>query len=279
MKTRSPDLTVHRKDAFTLLEVLVVMAIVALIAGLLLPALTSARSRADTTTCLNNKKQLQLAWLLYAADHADQMPPNGEIQPNAPRTDLQYWWAQGIMSYNEDHPDNTNTSLLVDPAYARLGDYSRSPRLYKCPADHSSAVVHGKNRERVRNISMNVHVGRCIDCFSDQPTRVGPITVEGIPNAASQFVFLDEHPDSINTITFWTSPAQGRAVKIVNFPGSQHRGAATLSFADGHAESHRWVDPRTRPPVTGRNDLAETDSEDNPDVAWLQRHTYFPPEP
>jgi prepilin-type N-terminal cleavage/methylation domain-containing protein/prepilin-type processing-associated H-X9-DG protein len=275
MKTSWPNPSVSDRNGFTLIELLVVMAIIALLAGLLLPALSSASHRARTALCLNNKKQLQLAWLLYAADHDDKMPPNGEILPGGPRTDRQYWWAQGIMNYTADHPDNTNTSLLVDPAYARMGEYSKSPAIYKCPADKSTALVNGKQRERVRNVSMNVHIARCIDCFSDQPTHLGPTTVAGIPNASSQFVFLDEHPDSISTISFWTSPTTGSASKLVSFPGSQHKGAATLSFADGHAKSQRWVDPRTRPPVTRRNDLAETDSPHNPDVAWLQEHTYF----
>ena len=265
----------HRKKAFTLVEVLVVIAVIALLAGLLLPALSSAKNRAHTAACLNNKKQLQLAWHLYAGDHDDKMPPNGDILPGGPRTDRQYWWAQGIMTYAEDHPDNTNTSLLVDPAYARMGAYSKDPLIYKCPADKSTAVVNQRQRERVRNISMNVHVGRCIDCFSDQPTHLGPRTIGAIPNASSQFVFLDEHPDSISTIAFWTSPSEGSAAKLVSFPGSQHKGAGTLSFADGHVESHGWVDPRTRPAVTRRNDLAETESPNNRDVSWLQQNTYF----
>lgn len=275
MNTSLPGHSVSHRTAFTLIELLAVIAIIALMAGLLLPALSSASHRARMTLCLNNKKQLQLAWLLYAADHDDKMPPNGEILPGGPRTDRQYWWAQGIMNYTADHQDNTNTSLLVDPAYARIGEYTRSPQLYKCPGDRSMARLHGRQHERVRSISMNVHIGRCIDCFSDQPTHLGPTTVAGIPNASSQFVFLDEHPDSISTISFWISPAAGSASKLVSFPGSQHKGAATLSFADGHAESHRWLDPRTRPPVMQRNDLAETDSPHNPDVAWLQEHTYF----
>lgn len=275
MKAPLPHFAANRKGAFTLFEVLAVLAIVALIAGLLLPGLASARSRAHLTSCLNHKKQLQLGWLLYATDHDDQMPPNGEVLLRTPQTNRPYWWAQGIMNYAEDHADNTNTSLLVDPAYACLGNYSKSPRLYQCPSDKSSAVVRGKRQERVRNISMNVYVGRCIDCFSDKPTRIGPTTVEGIPNASSQFVFLDEHPDSISTIAFRVSSLSGAAAKIVSFPGSQHQGAATLSFADGHAESHRWLDPRTRPTVAGEK-LAVANSPDNPDVTWLQQHTYFP---
>ena len=275
MRTLTRNPSMHRKSAFSLIELLVAIAIIALLAGLLLPALTSAKNRAHTATCLNNKKQLQLAWTLYAGDHDDQMPPNGDVLPGGPRTDRRYWWAQGIMSYAEDHPDNTNTSLLVDPAYARMGAYSKNPLIYKCPADESTALLNQQRRERVRNISMNVHVGRCIDCFSDRPTHLGPTTVGGIPNPSSQFVFLDEHPDSISTIAFWISPAEGSAAKLISFPGSNHKGAATLSFADGHVESHRWQDPRTRPPVTRKNDLAETESPHNVDVSWLQQHTYF----
>jgi prepilin-type N-terminal cleavage/methylation domain-containing protein/prepilin-type processing-associated H-X9-DG protein len=275
MKIPLPHYLMNGRNAFTLIELLVVIAIIALTSGLLLPALSSASHRARAAACLNNKKQLQLAWLLYGADHDDKIPPNGEILPGGPRTDRQYWWAQGIMNYTADHPDNTNTSLLVDPAYARMGDYTKSPHIYKCPADRSTAMINGKQHDRVRNISMNVHVGRCIDCFSDRPTHLGPTTIAEISNASSQFVFLDEHPDSISTIAFWTSPTGGNGAKLVSFPGSQHKGAATISFADGHAESHRWLDPRTRPPVTGRNELAETNSPHNPDVAWLQRNTYF----
>src|SRR5215470_12264595 len=108
-------------DAFSLIELLVVIAVIAILAGLLLPALASAKSRAKAVQCVSDKKQLQLAWHLYAVDHEDQIPPNGEVV-GPPQTNHQYWWAQGVMNYDGDHPDNTNTALLIDPRYAKLGE-------------------------------------------------------------------------------------------------------------------------------------------------------------
>ena len=264
------------RNAFSLIELLVVVAIIAILASLLLPALGSAKTTANGTLCLNNKKQLQFAWWLYATDHDDQIPPNGEVMPGPAREDLKYWWAQGIMNYEENHSDNTNVNLLIDPRYAQLGNYTKAPALYKCPDDKSSTLINGSALPRVRSVSMNVHVGRCIDCFGDDPRHIGPKTVGKIPNLEMQFVFLDEHPDSISTVGFFLSPARDRYAKIVSFPGSMHNGAATLSFGDGHAETHRWSDPRTKPPWRRASVLSETDSPGNADLEWLQRRTYFP---
>lgn len=262
--------------AFSLMELLVVIATIALLAGLLLPALTSAKSNAGSLQCINNKKQLQLAWWLYATDHDDQIPPNGEFLPGPPQTNRPYWWAQGVMNYEPEHSDNTNVSLLLDPRYAQLGEYAKAAPVYRCPQDKSAVLTAGGKHPRVRSVSMNVHIGRCVDCFGDSPQHIGPTTVDKIPSPSMQFIFIDEHPDSISTAAFWLSSAQERNARISSFPGSAHQGGATLSFADGHAESHRWVDPRTKPPVRNENYLTETESPDNADVAWLQRRTYFP---
>ncbi len=275
-KRRSPGLPARLSaGGFSLIEMLTAIAIIALLTALLLPALHSASSRAKTTLCLGNKRQLQLAWATYAGDYSDHLVPNGELVFDSPQTNRPFWWAQGRMSYSANHSDNTNVQLLLDPAYARLGEYTRNAGVYKCPADRSRAPQGRRLMERVRSVSMNVHVGRCVNCFEESPTHLGPITVTAIPNASSVFVFIDEHPDSLNTPSFWTSPARRDAAKFLSYPASHHDRGATLSFADGHVEWHAWREDSTRIPVTGRNDLAETESPNNRDVQWLQDHTYF----
>src|SRR5260221_11410991 len=66
----------RQRAAFTLIELLVVIAIIGVLAALLLSALSQAKSRAQTTVCLNNLKQLQLAWPMYADESEDQLPYN-----------------------------------------------------------------------------------------------------------------------------------------------------------------------------------------------------------
>jgi len=94
----------NKPSGFTLIELLIVIAIIAILAGLLLPALAHAKEKAQAIRCLNNKKQLQLAWLLYTVDHEDKLVPHGLNIPSPPQPELGLWWAQGFLNYDGGIP-------------------------------------------------------------------------------------------------------------------------------------------------------------------------------
>jgi len=113
------------------------------------------------------------------------------------------------------------------------------------------------------------------------PVKFGPQRQSDIVRPRSLFVFLDEHPDSLDFVSFWVEDRKsgaGLTSASGSCPGSLHHGAATLSFADGHVELHKWLDPRTKPPVMYSQRLAFSfGSSDNPDIRWLQERTQFEP--
>jgi prepilin-type N-terminal cleavage/methylation domain-containing protein/prepilin-type processing-associated H-X9-DG protein len=297
------------KRGFTLIELLVVIAIIAILAGLLLPALAQSKGKARNVVCLSNKKQMQLAWTVYSQDNDDRLAPHGLniYAPPNPHPGLGLWWAQGNLDYNGQNPQNTNVNLLIDPRFALLGPYTKTPALYKCPEDKSKVKTRpGQAEPRVRSISMNAMVsgtaywrtGVAELCPIDDQLftsgehvnqrHVGVQRFSDIRSPSSLFVFIDQHPDSLAFVTFWVSdwgvsasPVAGLFLRprpgltMDSYPSSLHGGGATLSFADGHAELHKWQDPRTRLPVSYSEELPfRVSSPNNPDIRWLQERTY-----
>jgi prepilin-type N-terminal cleavage/methylation domain-containing protein/prepilin-type processing-associated H-X9-DG protein len=248
-----------RNAAFTLIELLVVIAIIAILAALLLPALSAAKARGKRIACLSNVKQFGLAFQLYAGDNGDRVLPNMD----GPYVPLGQTWVTGW----EGMPgtDCTNILLLQE---SLVGRYLPAPKVWQCPAA-GLVTVAGVTQPRVRTVSLNCFIGSPVTSpAATTYLRLAQITR---PSPADTLAFLEERADTINDGSFamqWAfnenSPG---AWELRDKPETVHRGLSNLNFADGHAESHRWLDPRTLNPP--RNDAPMPGSKD---VLWLQLH-------
>lgn len=260
--------------AFTLIELLVVMIIIATLAALLLPALSKAKQRTQGISCMNNTRQLALAWLMYADDNNGVLVENRHGN-NARRAANPNSWVSGWMDWGPG-ADNTNTLFLIDPAYAKLALYSkRSAKLYKCPADQFQSPLNPG--PRVRSISMNAALGdgNKASFANWSPAFFFATKLADVikPAPALAWVFVDEHPDSVNDGCFFVNPWQtdGQA-SWKDLPASYHHGAAGFAFADGHAEIKRWIEARTKRPVL-IGDFAGLPCANSPDYNWIADRT------
>ena len=261
------------------------IAIIAILAGMLLPALAKAKAKAHSISCLNNVKQLITAAQLYSLDNADRWPANGSGSDslnlaNPPATHIANVWVEGREDSNLT--DERSVEGMISDKVSLIAPLIKNKKSFRCPADRKIIRVAGKTYPSPRSYGMNGYMGWQGAAWSSLPDPLYRVFIRtsDVTQPANFFVFGEIHPFSICRPMFGVRMTGSG---VYHVPGNNHGKTTSFAMADGHAESHRWINSKFhnpgRPETDGMwhnhnstlpgvsaNDIAK-------DMNWLRTHT------
>lgn len=246
----------RRSRGFTRPDLIAILSIICLLGLVATRLLARMHVIAAGASCLDNLRELTLAWSLYAEDD------NGKVVNNLAAAEMQATynahtylnWEHNWLDWTTS-PSNTNRAMLTT---SKLFPYLQNGlAAFKCPADIFLSAAQAKAgwTRRLRSYSMNGFMGP-LSLDKNNSSYKGEnsynpgyrqfLLTSSIPRPSRTIVFLDEHPDSINDgffIEIFGNP------QWADLPGSHHNGAGGFAFADGHGEMHTWLYSATKQPV------------------------------
>ncbi|HAB15567.1 MAG TPA: type II secretion system protein [Verrucomicrobiota bacterium] len=260
------------RAGFTLIELLVVIAIIAILAGMLLPALGKAKLKATGVACISNQKQLVLAYLMYAGDSNDRLV-NFLQQVNSAR---EIPWRYDPPPVMPTFPTGTSAEkkiqTVIEKGYEQgaLYKYASSPGILHCPGDSRIRLRAGKGYTYVSVSGVGTLNGEAPELYK----------LTALTHPSDRFVWIEENDPRGENLGSWIMN-QGkpetdfRGAQLIDSTAVFHGNASTFNFADGHAESHKWVDPAmikySASMDQNKFSAAPNDTKAPNDVKWLAR--------
>jgi len=275
------------KIAFTIIELLTVIAIEVILCGLLLSALSSAKRQSKIIKCVNNVRQLSFGWAMYAYDYEDVLLINCPLKNLKSKNGALDLWVYGSLRYGWDTwPNNTNTQYLYTN---KLSSYINVFEVYKCPSDKTKNLFslvddngkvirddNGKGFEQqwlpwYRSVGLNQWMGG----INQKLYNVVYHRMSDIDSPSSKFTFVNQRADTYENGYFVTGTVglfDPLKYKWHEYPSRDHGKITPFAFADGHVERHNW---QTKWPK--KANLFQTggrvSSPHNIDIEWINTHS------
>lgn len=261
--TNRPLTRCRRRHAFTLMELLAVIATIAILAGMLLPVLSRAKASSQSAVCQSNLKQLVLGWILYADDNDDRLAGSISVQLVNQR---------GSWVLGNTRQDRTASNIMAGVMFK----YAPAVGAYRCRADRST-VNDEKGLLRTRSYTLNGWMNSSQHLAGGTPWasvdfKSAPLKLSQIvrPPPSGTFVFVDEHEESIDDGLWNTNPIDPFASPMwYNLPTDRHNHGANIALADGHVDRHKWLWPKRNWSQNSSRALPPQNALDKRDLIWI----------